>query len=787
MHKRLLIALILLSGALAGLYQWRIQLIKSALNAALEESGITLVRLQGLEVGWNGLEIGELSLTVGESKAPQLLQQVTLDYRLIDILPQRLTVAQALLTMPETSNSLADSQASAPLLFAELVDQLMKGPLESVDISALRIDGIPIPLFEQPMQVRVSWEKQRLSLEARDRQNQLNLQLHRTGPEQLQLNSRLARDDQPIIELAATISRQGEQQEIQGEGRVTIAAIMPLLSPLRELPPIVASASDELLFTMKGLVDDDLTQPILRGAGLAFELNEPSLSARGELTALNCEYADSLHCDSLMTIQLSVPELTINAGDAITATGLKLQLSSKMVLDNNKLTATLAAGELARAESLVQSDISTSQPVLMSAGAGAVEYHLDSGEWHLQMDQLALSLPRTEMPTVNMATRVKLSDLEVFQNADKPLGGRVQLSADSINLQSADGWVPSLSLEADARLDPGLVSIEGKIHSDTRTPLFQISADYQLQTERGSGRILTDNIAFNASDKRLSQYFSHWPFEWDIYQGNILLDASLTWRSGEQGVEVQGKIIQHLENIAGVYEDIGFIGLAGDFEAEFSSPDHLFTPHAASLSLDTLEIGVPVEHIQARFKIDTSRHELSLQTASAQLFGGRVWTDNAVYRHDRTHNKIDIGIDGLQLDQLLALAGYDAVTGTGRVSGLLPLDVSATGVIMERGMLAAKAPGGVMRYQAEVTPGTNPSMLQVIEALRNYHYNIFQVEADYLENGDLVLEMLLRGNNPDYDHGRPIHLNLNLTDNIPVLLRSLQSGRVIADSIRKKL
>ena len=32
-----------------------------------------------------------------------------------------------------------------------------------------------------------------------------------------------------------------------------------------------------------------------------------------------------------------------------------------------------------------------------------------------------------------------------------------------------------------------------------------------------------------------------------------------------------------------------------------------------------------------------------------------------------------------------------------------------------------------------------------------------------------------------------IHLNLNVTDNIPTLLRSLQAGRVVADTVSKKL
>ena len=123
MRKRLLFGLILLSAALAGLYQWRIQLITGALNRALEKSDIALVDLKGLDIGWNSLEIGELLLTVGEGKAPQLLQQVQLEYSLIDLHPQRLTVSNASLTVPTTSMPAADLNASAELLFTGLAEQ----------------------------------------------------------------------------------------------------------------------------------------------------------------------------------------------------------------------------------------------------------------------------------------------------------------------------------------------------------------------------------------------------------------------------------------------------------------------------------------------------------------------------------------------------------------------------------------------------------------------------------------------------------------------------------------
>jgi len=835
MRKGLLIVLILLLASLAGLYQMRIQLFTTAFNTALEQSDIRLLRLAGLEIGWHSLKIEELVLAVGEARAQQSLQQVHLEYSLVNIRPIRLTASRVILNLPATA-----SRAEARPLLSELAEQLLAGPLESIAIGALEINGSP--LLRQSLQLQASWGNAGFSLLVQEQDKQLRLQLQRTGPDQLLLTAQLSRDDQLITELTTTVFRRGDRQQLRGEGRLTVAAFVPLLAPLMDLPAAVTTATGELVFELTGLLNDDLSlltqqqwqllllpetelgitlitaqAPALNGAlrvnfvqplvvtlqpksakeflltlsaeKLAFQLEERSysLTLHGELSALHCEYAQTLHCNSELAILLQAPELTVGGDEATILTGIRLQLLSQLTLDDRQLTATLTPGELLRVKSLVQGDIKLSQPVLIATSAGSLHYQLDSRSVRLQVDRMQLLLPQVETPLLNLATRLDLSGLELIRDVNQALHGRIHLSADSINLQSADVWLPALGLEADVALDQQRVSINGQLRSDKRKPLFTLSADYQLQTGRGSGRLLADTITFDSDSNRLSQYFAHWPFEWDLYQGSVMVDVGLTWRDVEEGTEIRGHISQRMEGLAGVYKEVGFVGLDGEFEADFSSPDQLITTRTATLSLQTLEVGVPVNAIQARFLVDTSQQQLTLQAVEAHLFGGRLWIEDAMYHAGSGHNRIDIGVDGLQLDQLLALAGYDAVEGSGRISGLLPVDVSASGVTMKRGMLAAKAPGGVLRYRADVGSGINPSLAPVVDALSNYQYNIFQVEADYLENGDLVLEILLRGRNPDYQQGRPIHLNLNVTDNIPVLLKSLQSGRVIADTISKQL
>ncbi|MCZ6829062.1 MAG: YdbH domain-containing protein [Gammaproteobacteria bacterium] len=838
MPKRLLIGLILCLATLAGLYQLRIQLLTMVFNAALAKTDIRLLQLQGLELGWDDLNIEQLVLGVGEDNARQTLQRVHLAYSLFDAGPNVLTVRRAVLTQPVS----ADPSAETQLLLTGLAEQVITAPLQSITVDALEVSGFSSPLISPPLRLQATWEDEHFLLAAEDRDKQLLLRLKRTAADRLVLTANLTRQDQPVLQLSATFVHQQGQQQVQGEGRLSVDALLTLLAPLVDLPAPVTAASGDLVFQWSGLLKDDLAQlaqqqwrlqimpetalgvklattdelaldvdlrlsfphfltiavqartaegfaVTLTGEAIAWKLDEQrySVNADGQLSTINCQYQVTLRCQTTLELQLQAPQLTLTGEGGATVKNLKLQLSTQLDLDDDRLTASLAAGELLRAESLLLGDVVASGPALIADSAGTVEYHLSSGQLRLQMDQLQLMLPRVQMPELNLATRLNLSGLELSRDSNSTLKGQLHLGADTINLQRSGAWLPALAIQSDIVLAGQAVSLTGQVWGDSQKPLFKGSADYRLDTERGSGRILADTIAFDADHNRLSQHFAHWPFEWDIFAGSLLLDVGLRWHSGEQGTVLQSEISLRLQGLAGVYQAIGFVGLDGDLAAEFHSPDQLITSSAATISLDSLDVGVPIEAIQARFLVDAAQQQLILETVEARLFGGRVWIEDAVYRVDNAHNQIPIGVDGIQVEQLLALAGYHAVEGTGLISGLLPLDVTRLGVTMERGMLAAKAPGGVFRYRTEVVADTNPAMVQVIEALSNFHYTIFQVEADYLENGDLVLEMVLRGSNPALQQGRPIHLNLNVTDNIPTLLKSLQSGRVIADTISKKL
>jgi len=105
--------------------------------------------------------------------------------------------------------------------------------------------------------------------------------------------------------------------------------------------------------------------------------------------------------------------------------------------------------------------------------------------------------------------------------------------------------------------------------------------------------------------------------------------------------------------------------------------------------------------------------------------------------------------------------------------------------------LRAVEPGGILRYfpsaAAKQAAASNPSLDLVNQALSNYHYHLLNASVDYAKNGDLELSMRMEGKNPDMNGGQEINLNLNVSESIPSLLKSLQASRIVTDALSKEL
>ena len=117
----------------------------------------------------------------------------------------------------------------------------------------------------------------------------------------------------------------------------------------------------------------------------------------------------------------------------------------------------------------------------------------------------------------------------------------------------------------------------------------------------------------------------------------------------------------------------------------------------------------------------------------------------------------------------------------------MPASITDGAITIDNGRLESEDPGGAIRYKAG-NAGTEDSQLGLVtRALSNFEYETLTSDVTYTEDGDLILGMRLEGVNPEMDPTQPVVLNLNVENNIPSMLRSLQATRSIQEIFEQRV
>ena len=149
----------------------------------------------------------------------------------------------------------------------------------------------------------------------------------------------------------------------------------------------------------------------------------------------------------------------------------------------------------------------------------------------------------------------------------------------------------------------------------------------------------------------------------------------------------------------------------------------------------------------------------------------------------------NLHISKLSLVEVLALEGED-ITGSGFLSGIIPVSLTNNVASVIQGRLESEPPGGVIRYAGAadvVAAAQQPGLDFALRALDDFKYETLTATVDYAEDGTLSVGISLVGNNPAVESGRTIHYNLNVTENMPDLLRSLRLSDELSQGIQNKL
>lgn len=357
--------------------------------------------------------------------------------------------------------------------------------------------------------------------------------------------------------------------------------------------------------------------------------------------------------------------------------------------------------------------------------------------------------------------------------------------------------LPRGEIHARFEADPQQATAQTTLHIADQAVVLDANGMHQFTTGNGHANLKLMPVVFTDSGFVLSQLLDHWPYSFDIINGRLSGTGRLDWQTSHSAEAsrhwaLKPQLVLQLDKLGGRYKKLAYVGLSG--ELALANGEGFRTTKDAQLHVDLLDVGFPIENIDVHFQLAphprTRASIVRMQKFAAELLGGRARSEPFQLDFGQDKNQFMVRLEQIGLNDIMQLEQQEGLQGTGMLDGQVPIEITRHGIEVRHAQLSARAPGGAIQYLPTEKVATlaqaNPSVKMIVKALSNFQYQVLNVTSDYKPGGDLSLQVHLEGENPDWQAGQPVHLNLNLEENIPALLRSLQLSDEITERVRKR-
>lgn len=509
---------------------------------------------------------------------------------------------------------------------------------------------------------------------------------------------------------------------------------------------------------------------------------------------------------------------------------LNTKLSNSTENNDCKLTGALTYSEQSQQ---IQLQLANQQAVFIE-GVGDLKLALKAlitpSAEQLQIPQFELSIASSKLTWQQYQLSdldLKLSGRAVWQNnllqfeATEPLQLTTSYQQPDLQIQQLVLNATSLQLE----LDPALLA-NTQLKSDLKLEVKQLqhpllktldwnwagTALYQQQQAQIEGRLansqsLSLEHKVQMAEQKISaswtlpelfflagnplQIGPFWPELLTLQKGKASGKGQLEFDLGSMVLTKQQTELV-LRDLSGIYDRTVFTGLTT--KLKLFSEGAAWTVQTGDLKLQQINHGLVLGPVELNAVYNTKapdwfKGKLDLKQLQLALFGGQV--RGAQQQIDLSKDaKVLLQLDKLQLAELLKQHPSADMTGQGTISGTLPLSIEQGKLTVAQGSVAALEPGGKIAYQSEkaqAMAASNQGMKIVMQALQNFHFSVLSAGVSYSKEGQLLLALKLEGNNPDFEKGRAVNFSINLEENLPAMITSLQLSGQVSELVKKRV
>jgi len=350
--------------------------------------------------------------------------------------------------------------------------------------------------------------------------------------------------------------------------------------------------------------------------------------------------------------------------------------------------------------------------------------------------------------------------------------GRLRSAAGQLGVaatQLLPDW-PAVALATQWGLKDSKLAFNGQVLLQGQ-PWLKLSGDYALQSACGQGRL--DYAGSLATLDRLLQPRPKnlQPLRIKAGQGSGWLSGRLCLQPGQAPKPLlKGQLQMKQAELGWEKAEAKRVDLDLSFEG--------MAPLAGSVALEiesaSLAGGLALAPVH--LVLDWTDKHLRLHRFDSELLGGNLSAAGLELALPAVPTQIawqiPLTVSQIDLERLLKLVDVPGLSGSGRLSGQLPLVWTAAGVEIRDGQLASQQPGE-LRYVSQAPVGDNPGL----QALQDFRYSQLGLELDYQADGKYALDLRLDGHNPGFYSGHPIAFKLKLDGALPGLFQgALLSG-----------
>ncbi len=426
---------------------------------------------------------------------------------------------------------------------------------------------------------------------------------------------------------------------------------------------------------------------------------------------------------------------------------------------------------------------------------GSFHGHWQADNWQLQLqDDNALKLSLTHPLLTIEQIHLSITNMQLQQVKQMPMQLSTQLAASMQGLQHASLVKQHWQWQADTKLElvtaNNTASLKATLNNGVLSNDMGLSLQHQLDW-RDENLALQWQLAdmFLLAGNPLAGTFSDWPALLELNRGRLGANGDIRWQQGK----LSGRNQLQLRDLSGIYDRTLVKGINADMQ--LSLHDSQFNISSDNLVINQINHGLELGPLKASAQYSATMAQpgtgvIALEQLALQVMGGNLSVSPQQLDLAQESNQLTFQINQLDLAQLLQQHPSTDIKGQGKLSGTLPISISKQGITIKAGRVAAEQPGGKIQYQSASSSGmgsVNQSMQLVFSALEDFHFTVLASEISYDTSGKLLLALNLRGANPALQQGRAINLNINLEEDLPAMITSLQLTNKLNDTITKRV